>query len=65
MTNKGKSIDPLHEESLGHITEVGQQAVWSLSSCKPGKNHLIAPIKTIDFDLLTFFALIRNPKDLV
>lgn len=41
MTNKGKSIDPLHEESLGHITEVGQQAVWSLSSCKPGKNYRI------------------------
>ncbi|XP_034477308.1 anaphase-promoting complex subunit 10 [Drosophila innubila] len=28
--------DPLAEERLGYVREVGAQAVWSLSSCKPG-----------------------------
>lgn len=28
--------DPLTEERLGFVREVGAQAVWSLSSCKPG-----------------------------
>ncbi|XP_017078361.1 anaphase-promoting complex subunit 10 [Drosophila eugracilis] len=28
--------DPLAEERLGFVREVGAQAVWSLSSCKPG-----------------------------
>ncbi|EDW32028.1 GL10659 [Drosophila persimilis] len=28
--------DPLAEERLGLVREVGAQAVWSLSSCKPG-----------------------------
>ncbi|XP_033247815.1 anaphase-promoting complex subunit 10-like [Drosophila miranda] len=30
------SDDPLAEERLGLVREVGAQAVWSLSSCKPG-----------------------------
>lgn len=29
--------DPLTEERLGFVREVGAQAVWSLSSCKPGR----------------------------
>lgn len=28
--------DPIKEEKLGLVREVGSQAVWSLSSCKPG-----------------------------
>lgn len=28
--------DPMHDEESGSVTEVGSQAVWSLSSCKPG-----------------------------
>lgn len=31
-------IDILKEEREGRLREVGNQAVWSLSSCKPGKN---------------------------
>ncbi|XP_015908997.1 anaphase-promoting complex subunit 10 [Parasteatoda tepidariorum] len=31
-----KDIDPLREEQEGRVREVGPQAVWSLSSCKPG-----------------------------
>lgn len=31
--------DPLTEERLGFVREVGAQAVWSLSSCKPGRRH--------------------------
>lgn len=34
----GDDVDPLKEEQEGKIREVGSQAVWSLSSCKPGKN---------------------------
>lgn len=33
----GGDGDPLLEEDSGSVTEVGTQAVWSLSSCKPGK----------------------------
>jgi anaphase-promoting complex subunit 10 len=29
-------MDPLREEKAGQVREVGAQAVWSLSSCKPG-----------------------------
>lgn len=32
--------DPLAEERLGFVREVGAQAVWSLSSCKPGRSTL-------------------------
>ncbi|CAD7089340.1 unnamed protein product [Hermetia illucens] len=32
----GGEDDPLAEERTGTVREVGGQAVWSLSSCKPG-----------------------------
>lgn len=32
----GESVDPQKEEREGKVREVGCQAVWSLSSCKPG-----------------------------
>lgn len=33
-------LDPRKEEKLGSIREVGDQAVWSLSSCKAGELKL-------------------------
>lgn len=36
-TKSGGDNDPINEEYTGNVTEVGAQAVWSLSSCKPGK----------------------------
>lgn len=36
-TKSGGDNDPINEEYTGNVTEVGTQAVWSLSSCKPGK----------------------------
>ncbi|RWS14448.1 anaphase-promoting complex subunit 10-like isoform X3 [Dinothrombium tinctorium] len=30
------NFDPVNDEKNGKIREVGSQAVWSLSSCKPG-----------------------------
>lgn len=33
----GGDEDPATEERAGGVREVGSQAVWSLSSCKPGK----------------------------
>lgn len=32
----GGDEDPVNEERAGIVREVGSQAVWSLSSCKPG-----------------------------
>lgn len=29
-------IDPIKNERTGNVREVGSQAIWSLSSCKPG-----------------------------
>lgn len=30
-------VDPIKSERTGNVREVGSQAIWSLSSCKPGK----------------------------
>jgi anaphase-promoting complex subunit 10 len=32
---------PFHAERSGEVREVGAQAVWSLSSCKPGKKSFV------------------------
>jgi len=32
----GPGVDPYGEEKEGKLREIGNQAVWSLSSCKPG-----------------------------
>lgn len=31
------AVDPVKNERTGNVREVGSQAIWSLSSCKPGK----------------------------
>jgi hypothetical protein len=31
-----ETVDPIREERAGKVREVGSQAIWSLSSCKPG-----------------------------
>ena len=36
----GGDEDPAIEERAGSVREVGSQAVWSLSSCKPGNYRL-------------------------
>jgi len=33
-----EKIDPMKDVRAGIVREVGSQAIWSLSSCKPGKN---------------------------
>jgi anaphase-promoting complex subunit 10 len=35
--NSDSDLDIFKEEKEGKLREVGNQAVWSLSSCKPGK----------------------------
>lgn len=32
----GVEVDPVKNERAGNVREVGSQAIWSLSSCKPG-----------------------------
>lgn len=34
---QSESQCPFHSERTGKVREVGGQAVWSLSSCKPGE----------------------------
>lgn len=42
MASKTNKMDPIKEERAGKVREVGAQAIWSLSSCKPGRfEHLI------------------------
>lgn len=46
MTTANKTppgADPKQLERTGTVREIGSQAVWSLSSCKPGKlqKHLV------------------------
>ncbi|XP_012279713.1 anaphase-promoting complex subunit 10 [Orussus abietinus] len=39
MSNKaggGNELNPIQEELTSRVREVGNQAIWSLSSCKPG-----------------------------
>lgn len=36
MSTKAETVCPFNEERTGNVREVGGQAVWSLSSCKPG-----------------------------
>lgn len=36
-TEQNEGQCPFHAERTGKVREVGGQAVWSLSSCKPGK----------------------------
>lgn len=33
-------VDPIKSERTGNVREVGSQAIWSLSSCKPGQFYL-------------------------
>lgn len=41
---------PFHAERSGEVREVGGQAVWSLSSCKPGMNNQIFK-KLLNFNI--------------
>lgn len=36
-TQKEPETDPAKVERTGTVREVGNKAIWSLSSCKPGK----------------------------
>ncbi|XP_031340527.1 anaphase-promoting complex subunit 10-like isoform X1 [Photinus pyralis] len=35
-TKQSQEVDPVKNERMGNVREVGSQAIWSLSSCKPG-----------------------------
>lgn len=36
--------DPKQLERTGTVREIGSQAVWSLSSCKPGQTQVSSPV---------------------
>jgi hypothetical protein len=40
-TKTKTECDPIKDEKSGLMREVGSQAVWSLSSCKPGLHLFI------------------------
>lgn len=31
------TVDPIEQEHSGKFKEVGSKAIWSLSTCRPGK----------------------------
>lgn len=35
-SSSNSEIDPVKKERAGIVREVGNQAIWSLSTCKPG-----------------------------
>jgi len=39
-----EKIDPMKDVRAGIVREVGSQAIWSLSSCKPGKILIVLQI---------------------
>lgn len=39
-------LDIFKEEKEGKLREVGSQAVWSLSSCKPG-THIVIQVRIL------------------
>lgn len=54
---KGGDDEPAKEERAGLVREIGSQAIWSLSSCKPGnKKNITSKI---------IFVKILCSKDLV
>ncbi|KAF5296234.1 hypothetical protein FQA39_LY12571 [Lamprigera yunnana] len=36
LDKQPQEVDPIKNERMGNVREVGSQAIWSLSSCKPG-----------------------------
>lgn len=44
MASAKTDIDPVKYERSGNVREVGSQAIWSLSSCKPGMKYLYKKI---------------------
>jgi hypothetical protein len=40
-------VDPVREERAGKVREVGSQAIWSLSSCKPGIFEIILMLQIL------------------
>lgn len=63
-------VDPIKSERTGNVREVGSQAIWSLSSCKPGKlllqkavsNNLLFE-KSIIFVIIVFLYHIFSVYD--
>lgn len=41
-SNKETETDPTKIERTGTVREVGNKAIWSLSSCKPGTYSIVA-----------------------
>lgn len=50
-TKSGGDNDPINEEYTGNVTEVGAQAVWSLSSCKPGNLCIFFFLQPVHFSI--------------
>jgi len=43
-----EKIDPMKDVRAGIVREVGSQAIWSLSSCKPGKIKIVLQLKELN-----------------
>ena len=59
MTTPNKTppgADPKQLERTGTVREIGSQAVWSLSSCKPGKAKQNKQFVITVYSFLVFWA---------
>lgn len=63
-STKGKTeCDPIKDEKCGRMREVGSQAVWSLSSCKPGEGLL--GLFGLIYIISYFYIIIHNSIETV
>lgn len=51
-TKTPPGADPKQLERTGTVREIGSQAVWSLSSCKPGKPQTQHPDRILESTLV-------------
>jgi hypothetical protein len=57
-----EKIDPMKDVRAGIVREVGSQAIWSLSSCKPGKIKSIFKINVNIWSCVSGVVNLTNKK---
>lgn len=65
-TKTPPGADPKQLERTGTVREIGSQAVWSLSSCKPGqpRRHVVLTGRLLAHEtcFFIFFVLFCDPR---
>ena len=53
-----QDVDIFKDEKDGKLREVGNQAVWSLSSCKPGTTVVLDLLRISPLQSLMYFSML-------